>query len=403
MTLNDLEHKLDNHHCYIERKSLFSPKEIIFRSNGRARVLQISPKAQIIMLVLVCLITAWSLYSYHFYSRSGHIIHRKDQQLVLARDAYLNLITDFLALHKNVNSILDSSKGNNKDIETYKKKASVFEDKIKQIADLHNWTANDELNKKTEISDVLLQRDIVASERDALKKQVDKMEDILSEIKQAELEVFEKLRAISSKEVEKLRSTFNSINAPLKKHGLYFNPLANKKDSKGGLFIPESSLFRDKKIDDKVSQIYQNVDNYEYYKEVLKHLPLGQPVWSYWVTSQYGTRNDPFKGGKATHKGVDLASRTGNKIKIKAGGKVTKAEYSGGYGNLVVVDHGNGFTTKYAHLNKIYVKKGQVLKYDDVIGEVGSTGRSTGPHLHYEVLYRGVSVNPLPFIKAKAS
>ncbi len=403
MILNDLEHKLDSHPCYTEQKSLFSPKEIIFRSNGRARVWQISPKVQIIMLVLVCLITTWSLYSYHFYSRSDSIIHRKDQQLVLARDAYLNLITDFLAIHKNVNSILDSSQGNSKDIELYKKKASVFEDKIKQIVDLQNWTAQDELNKKTEISDVLLQRDIVVSERDALKKQVDKMENVLSDVKQAELEVFEKLRAISSKEVEKLRSTFNSINAPLKKHGLYFNPLANKKDSKGGLFIPESSLFNDKNIDDKVSQIYQNVENYEYYKEVLKHLPLGQPVWSYWVTSQYGTRNDPFKGSKASHKGVDLASRTGNKIKVKAEGKVVKAEYSNGYGNLVVVDHGNGFSTKYAHLNKIYVKKGQVLKYDDVIGEVGSTGRSTGPHLHYEVLYRGVSVNPLPFIKAKAS
>ena len=92
---------------------------------------------------------------------------------------------------------------------------------------------------------------------------------------------------------------------------------------------------------------------------------------------------------------------TGNKIKVKAQGKVTRSEYTSGYGNLVVVDHGNGFVTKYAHMAKRYVSKGDDVSYDDVLGEVGSTGRSTGPHLHYEILYRGVPVNPLPFMQAK--
>ena len=82
-------------------------------------------------------------------------------------------------------------------------------------------------------------------------------------------------------------------------------------------------------------------------------------------------------------------------------GRAIRAEYAGAYGNLVVVDHGNGFQTKYAHLNKIYVKKGDRLEINDTVGEVGSTGRSTGPHLHYEVLYKGVNVDPLPFLKAK--
>ena len=86
-----------------------------------------------------------------------------------------------------------------------------------------------------------------------------------------------------------------------------------------------------------------------------------------------------------------------------AKGKVTRAEYAGGYGNLVVVDHGNGFVTKYGHMNKIYVKKGQYVDVEDVLGEVGSTGRSTGPHLHYEVLFQGRNVDPMPFVKAKIS
>ena len=72
-----------------------------------------------------------------------------------------------------------------------------------------------------------------------------------------------------------------------------------------------------------------------------------------------------------------------------------------GYGNYVAIDHGNGFETRYAHLHKIYVKKGDYLKLDDIIGEVGNTGRSTGPHLHYEILYKGQPVDPLPFMQAK--
>ena len=135
----------------------------------------------------------------------------------------------------------------------------------------------------------------------------------------------------------------------------------------------------------------------------MQYVPVGKPVWSYWVTSHFGTRNDPFKTKKATHKGIDLASRTGNKIKTQAKGKVTRAEVAGGYGNLVEINHGNGFVTKYAHLHKIYVKKGEYVEYNQAIGEVGNTGRSTGPHLHYEILYQGRPVNPMPFLKAKKS
>ena len=89
----------------------------------------------------------------------------------------------------------------------------------------------------------------------------------------------------------------------------------------------------------------------------VQYVPLGKPVWSLWVSSPYGRRSDPFKKTKAYHKGLDLAGRTGNKIKVMASGKVIRAEAASGYGNLVVVDHGNGFKTKYAHMHKIYVRR----------------------------------------------
>jgi murein DD-endopeptidase MepM/ murein hydrolase activator NlpD len=146
------------------------------------------------------------------------------------------------------------------------------------------------------------------------------------------------------------------------------------------------------------------VDDVEYYRSVSEALPFGKPVWSYWVSSKFGVRKDPFNSKSARHKGIDLAAREGNKIRVMAKGRVVRTIHSNkGYGNLVEIDHGNGFVTKYAHLLKIYVKEGDMVKTEDAIGEVGSTGRSTGPHLHYEILYQGKPVNPMPFMSVNIS
>lgn len=391
---------------YREKKTIFSDKEIIFRSQNRAKVLTISSKAQIIFCGILLLIGVWSFYSYHIYNKSGVIISVKDRELESTRDAYVDLVGDFMSLQKNITNMLSSigNKGPKQDIEKYKRQATAVEDKIKQISSESEWASSEKLEEKISLSEAILQRDIATSERDELKKQMNSMEDVIDELKEAEMEVLEKVSKISSREVSKIKGAFSEVNVPIKKSGLYFNPLANRRNGKGGLFVPApKTRIRDKAINNKVSQIFNDVNDLEYYKEVAQYVPLGKPVWSYWVTSQYGGRKDPFNKKQARHKGVDLASRTGNKIKTMAKGKVTKAEFSRGYGNLVVIDHGNGFVTKYGHMHKIYVKKGQYVDVSDALGEVGTTGRSTGPHLHYEVLFQGQNVDPIPFVKAKIS
>lgn len=398
------------HMQYTEKKPLFSEKEIIFRGSGCAKVWKISSRAQVIIFASLLLVALWCFYSYYLYNKSGHIISYKEQELDATRDAYVELMTDFVALHKNIgamiSSIDDGKNKDNKKFDQYKRQAQLVEDKIKQITDEKDWLSSETLSERASLSEALLQRDIIASERDALKKQIDELEETIKDIKKAEMEVLERIDSVADKEMSKIKSAINSINQTLKNKGLYFNALANskRKNNSGGPYVPDrQNLVKDKKLDDKISAIFKNYDDLDYYKEVVQHIPIGKPVWSYWVTSQFGSRSDPFNGKRARHKGMDLASRTGNKIKVKAKGKVTRAEFAGGYGNLVVVDHGNGFQTKYAHLHKIYVKKGQYVEYDDTLGEVGSTGRSTGPHLHYEVLYMGKNVDPMPFLKAKIS
>jgi murein DD-endopeptidase MepM/ murein hydrolase activator NlpD len=113
-----------------------------------------------------------------------------------------------------------------------------------------------------------------------------------------------------------------------------------------------------------------------------------------WVTSNFGTRRSPFTGAKVTHEGIDIAAATGTPIWAPANGVVTFAGRRGGYGKLITIDHGYGLTTRYAHLSEIHVKPGQLIRRRDRLGSVGSTGRSTGPHLHYEVRVNGLPVNP---------
>lgn len=130
-------------------------------------------------------------------------------------------------------------------------------------------------------------------------------------------------------------------------------------------------------------------------------VPADKPVKTAAFTSGYGVRSDPFKGGAAMHAGIDLSGPVGTPIYATADGVVSTAEWnSGGYGKLVKIDHGRGIETRYGHLSAYSVSAGQRVVRGQVIGRMGSTGRSTGSHLHYEVRIDGRAVNPVPFMKS---
>ena len=128
------------------------------------------------------------------------------------------------------------------------------------------------------------------------------------------------------------------------------------------------------------------------------NLPSRRPVDQMRLTSSFGTRSDPFSGRRARHNGIDIPGATGTPIYATADGNVGRAQRLGGYGNYVEIEHGNAIQTRYGHMSQILVEPGQRVRRGDMIGLVGSTGRSTGPHLHYEVRIAGAPVNPIPFI-----
>ncbi|MBQ4566994.1 MAG: M23 family metallopeptidase [Desulfovibrio sp.] len=132
-------------------------------------------------------------------------------------------------------------------------------------------------------------------------------------------------------------------------------------------------------------------------RDTLSSLPSIWPATGF-VTSSFGMRSSPLGGGTRLHKGLDISNRTGTPIVATAQGEVILAARDGAYGLCVEINHGGGIVTKYAHLNKMTVEPGQWVKRGQVIGHMGSTGRSTGPHLHYEVRLNGVPVNPMRYI-----
>jgi len=137
--------------------------------------------------------------------------------------------------------------------------------------------------------------------------------------------------------------------------------------------------------------------------DTLRTVPVRQPVTGdIDETSPFGVREDPFLHQAAMHTGMDIRGEVGEPVHATAAGRVSIAGWDGGYGNLVEIDHGNGLATRYGHLSQIDVRVGDEVRIGQIVGLVGSTGRSTGPHLHYETRVDGEAVNPLKFLEAGA-
>lgn len=129
-------------------------------------------------------------------------------------------------------------------------------------------------------------------------------------------------------------------------------------------------------------------------------MPSGRPIKSGWMSSSFGLRTDPFTGRRANHYGIDFAGGLGSEVIAVASGVVVYADERYGYGNLVEINHGNGYVTRYGHNQEILVSMGERVIKGQSIAKMGSTGRSTGPHVHFEVLHNGRVVNPTSYIRA---
>jgi len=182
-----------------------------------------------------------------------------------------------------------------------------------------------------------------------------------------------------------------------------FDPVKAAETGLGGPFIPYRVPANAGAFDKQILRVNVVRAQIERLAAVVGTVPLRKPVeGEIDMSSGFGVRIDPFVGRPAMHTGIDFRGESGEEIRVTAAGTVIAAGWSGGYGRMVEVEHGNGFATRYGHLSAIDVRVGQTLKDGQVVGRMGSTGRSTGPHLHYETRIDGEAVDPQRFLHTGA-
>ncbi|MGC4407386.1 M23 family metallopeptidase [Rhizobium rosettiformans] len=193
--------------------------------------------------------------------------------------------------------------------------------------------------------------------------------------------------------------TADEIAAILRRQGVPIDEQAAlpATDAVGGPYLAPQS---DRDFNASLNALDVALTRLETVRETAKRLPFANPAPGREITSRFGNRPDPFFGGLAMHAGIDFRAPTGTEIRSTGAGKVVTATFSGGYGNMVEIDHGLGLSTRYGHMSRILVSEGDTVETGQILGLAGSTGRSTGPHLHYEVRRNGAPVDPMRFLNA---
>jgi murein DD-endopeptidase MepM/ murein hydrolase activator NlpD len=210
------------------------------------------------------------------------------------------------------------------------------------------------------------------------------------------------MAALSAVE-DSLESRARRMRGVINDLGLDFAQLeaAAPRSAVGGPFVPVKLSADSSPFDRQLYRINITRMQVDKLNRTLALVPYRKPViGEVEFTSGFGVRSDPFLGRPAMHTGLDFRAATGDPVRATANGKVVASGWQGGYGRMIEIDHGNGLSTRYGHLSASNVKVGDIVKIGQVIGEVGSTGRSTGPHLHYETRIDGDAVDPQKFLRA---
>ncbi|MBO4683229.1 MAG: peptidoglycan DD-metalloendopeptidase family protein [Alphaproteobacteria bacterium] len=354
---------------------------------------------------------AWSTYVF-LYHRP--MLQSRTMQLEQLREKYARHMIDlqqylskYNELVKNLN-VIDDKLAKDKKL-TDKQKESLMNDRLKTWGELdflktrvtEMFTEQNYNPEFIKLSDLAIEFELTRAENAEIKKRDEEVVETASKILDVDNKIVDTVSKLASDQIADLRKELRHVNGTLATLGLgegtlvanankYSNPLV------GAVFNP---LETDKSLDEKYQKLAKNITLWNGLNKLKDILPLGAPVKTVRVTSKYGVRKDPFTGEKKTHKGIDFAGKIGTELMAVAPGRVISAGDRVGYGTTVEIDHGLGFTTLYAHLSKVTVSRGDWVRPGTIVGLGGSSGRSTGPHLHYEIRYKGNPFNPEKFVK----
>lgn len=356
----------------------------------------------------------WASWSTYVFVYHRPLLQKRTQQLEHARAQHARQMTElrvylekFNDLTRNLNAT-DDKILNAKNL-TEAEKESLMNARMKTWGELdfmrmrvsEIFTDDEYTPEYTKLSELAAEYELTRAENEDLKKRNIAIVETMQAVLDADTQIVETVSTLAADNTENLRRDLKRINNTITSLGLneralavaankYTNPLV------GAAFSP---IEIDKNIDPKYQKLADDLELWSGLARLRTILPIGAPVSQLHITSSYGVRKDPFDGKQKRHRGIDFAGKIGTELMAVAPGRVISAGERVGYGTTVEIDHGLGFTTLYAHLSQITVSRGEWVKPGTVVGLGGSSGRSTGPHLHYEIRYKGAQFDPVTFVK----
>lgn len=380
---------------------LFCKRSVIIISDHKTQHVPFAAGSQVVFAIVALGFVGWASFSSGSYMAAQKVIDEKEQKLASVSEENERVEAEFALLKQDLMKLADGGK------------AGKNAEYAKVIAEQYH-----EADRKAAAEP---EGEDVASKYSVVFKRIQFLENKVKDLQVTHDTMMDDIRATTGgkiKELEKVLAKTGIDSEPLQRAAeAKRNQEEQRREKYGrtegaGAALPESSdggqggpfapAPAASMLKEKDTELYFNLRKLVTLNDVVSAMPLASPLAEddYRQTSGFGTRVDPFRGVLGFHAGVDLAGERGSKVVASTDGRVDFAGWKTAYGNVIDVKHEYGFSTRYGHLSKIVVRPGQLVKKGQLIGIQGSTGRSTGEHVHYEVRYKDKPLNPGSFLKA---
>lgn len=370
----------------------FPDRQMYFRSNGDVKFIKVSKNFQILTSsALVCFVVWCGVISYN-YIYLGEILDNKNAEVAEANRNYEKLEVQFAELQNDIQKTAMALEHRQQYIQ------QVLEEEGEDLTPAAPFEADDSIIADQEYVDV----DDTTNDQDARNTIRDEgLERIFVELKRLEMKQNQLVSSLNGKMDQRLTSFKETLTDAGIIHEEMLKLANLPLNAVGGPFLEVKGGINEQQLDSRsFDSLYNKRASIEDMVTAIKHLPIATPPEKHYVSSRFGIRRDPITKKWANHKGIDMAGWRNTPINAGGAGVVTRAGRNGAFGLYIEIDHGNGFKTKYGHLSKLKVKRGDEVDADQLIALMGSTGRSTSSHLHYEIWFNGNPIDPLKVIKA---
>ena len=418
---------------------MFPERQFYYRSQGSVRFVSLNKPAQGLLTAVLIVSFGWVVFASVYLLFKDQIIDSKNrrianlesayeqlsQELSDTQDHFVALTSDLETKHKQLLDLvhykgslenrLSSLTGELDTVVNQRDKALTVKQALKaQVEQLennldststHNSTLSESLQMtRQSLSKITQDRDGAKKLHHSAAKRVAELEQRLTELKSSQQDLINRIQ-------DRTHVSVSEMESMVKLTGLDVGDLLRLTDAtetgQGGPLVSLDAIQSaneftgmGNKFESSVLELELHLARWEGLQQIMQTLPLAPPADNFYRSSGFGKRKDPFTKRWAMHYGLDFAGPFKTIVHATAAGVITYAGRKGPYGRFVEIDHGLGVKTRYAHLHKILVKKGGKVKFRQKIGMMGSTGRSTGSHVHYEVLFNGRSQDPDKFLKA---